>query len=92
MIELFDGWMIDVDQQAYTLKKKTIGKSRKGERIERDNVRGYYGTLEGALKALGKELVKEELIDGSHTLTEALDIVERTRVKIENLINEKAKV
>ena len=89
MIELFDNWKIDVDSMSYTLKKVIPGTSKKGEPITREDIRGYYGTLEGALKALGKEMVKDELKDGSYTLTDALNVVREAREKVEKLIEEK---
>lgn len=89
MIELFDGWKIDVDSMSYTLKKTVQGKSKKNEPIERDIIFGYYGTLEGALKALGKEIVRDRLKDGSHSLTEAINTVVEARETIEKLIIEK---
>lgn len=92
MIKLFDNWVIDVDSTSYTLKRIVSGKSKKGEPIERDDIKGYYSTLEGALKALGKEIVKDELKDGLYTLTDALDIVVEARKKVEKLIEDSARV
>ena len=92
MIELFDGWWIDVDNQSYTLKRKVKGTSKKGEPIERDDTHGYYASLEGTLKALGKEIVRENSKDGSHTLTDALSIVSEARKTVEELIEGKARI
>lgn len=93
MIELFDGWKIEVDSMAYTLvKEKThlaeTGK-RAGEMVTDRDIRGYYATMEGALNALGKEIVRDNLKDGSHSLTEALNVVRDARETIENLLKEK---
>ena len=91
MIELFDGWKIDVDSHSYTLKKVMKGKSKDGKEIEREDCRGYYGTLEGALKGLGKELVRDKVKDGSHSLTEAIQAVREARETMEKLLVEKAR-
>lgn len=92
MIELVDGWLIDVDSMSYTLKRRLKGTSKKGEPIERDEIHGYYSSLEGALKALGREIVRENLKDGSHTLTDALSIVSEARKTVEDLIEGKARI
>lgn len=88
MIELFGNWKIDVDSMAYTLKKVVNGTSKKGEPIVREDIKGYYGTFEGALKALGKEIVKDKLKDGPYTLTEALNVVREARETVERLIEQ----
>ena len=92
MIELFDGWWIDVDSQSYTLKRTVAGTSKKGDPITRDEVYGYYSTLESTLKALGKEMVREGLIDGTYSLTDALNMVSDARKKVEDLIHSVASV
>ena len=92
MIELFDGWWIDVDSQSYTLKRRIKGTSKKGEPIDRNEIHGYYSSLEGTLKALGKEMVRENLESGSHTLTDALSIVSEARKTVEDLIEERARI
>lgn len=88
MINLFDNWVIEVDSNCYTLKRVIQGKNKKGEETTRDDVRGYYNGLEGALKALGKEMVRDTLRDGSYTLTEALNVVREARETVEKLIEE----
>lgn len=88
MITLFDNWVIDVDSNCYTLKRVVNGKNKKGESVTRDDIRGYYNSLEGALRALGKEMVRDELRDGSYTLTEALNVVREARETVEKLIEE----
>lgn len=89
MITLFDNWVIDVDSSCYTLKRVVNGKNKKGEDVTRDDIRGYYNSLEGTLRALGKEIVRDRLKDGSHSLTEAINTVVEARETIEKLIIEK---
>lgn len=92
MIELFDGWKIEVDSLAYTLVKEQtyIAKSGKhaGEQTVKRDIRGYYSSFEGALNALGREMVRDGLQDGSHSLTEALNVVRDAREAVEKLLKE----
>ncbi len=88
MIELFDGYKIDVDATSYTLFKEKKYKTKKGEEALTRDVRGYYGTLEGALKALSEEMIRDRLKDETQTLTEALKVVQESRDKVAQVVKE----
>lgn len=92
MIELFDGWWIDVDSMYYKLKRRREETSENGGHIEWDENHGCYLNLEGTLKALSSEMVREKLKSGSHTLTDALSIVSEARKTVEDLIEGKARI
>lgn len=88
MIELFDGWKIDADYLSYCLYKETGVRTRKTGTEVRKQIRGYYGSLESALKAFGDVLIVEGLKDRLYTLREALAVVSEARSRVETLIEE----
>lgn len=54
MVKIDDTYFVDVDELIYTLKKKRIGKNKKGEEIETETTLGYYSSLQKALTAAMK--------------------------------------
>lgn len=50
IINLANGYYIDVDPLNYTLKQKYAGKKKDGTLKEADRTHGYYPTLESAVE------------------------------------------
>ena len=93
MIKLFDNWVVDVDQNNYTLARITgtrTLKAKDGKEIEIDEkkVYGYFSGLSEALKALSKELAREKHMNGVNSLQEALTAISESESRVENLIEE----
>ena len=91
MIELFDNWVIDVDERNYILTRITGKgklKTKEGNYIEVDNKKtyGYFTSLSEALKALGKELAMQEHRTGRMSLVEAVAAIQRSNDKVEELL------
>lgn len=62
MIELCDGFQIEVTENCYMLVRVLREYTDKdGKPRQKKKVYGYFGTVSRALKALAEELVKERL-------------------------------
>ena len=85
MIELFDGYKIDVDDYSYALMRET-GSVRKDTGKPKNVVIGYYGSLSAALIALKGELVRQKLKNASVRLSEAVDAIKESNERVERLI------
>lgn len=88
MIRIDDTYFIDVDELIYTLKKKRIGKNKKGEEIETETTLGYYSSLQKALTAAMKYDTMIKLSDGEYTLKEAISIVNEVSDRFNRLLDE----
>lgn len=85
MIELFDGYFVRVDENCYSLQRRTGRKDKKtGKDVTK--VYGYYTGLEGALKRLAKELAMERHRGGLYGLREAIDAIRESNEKVEQYI------
>lgn len=87
MIELFDGYRIVTDEYSYMLVKyngeKTYsdGKTRKDQKVF-----GYYPTVQGALKALARELARTKISESVGGLTEAVAAFDESNKRVEKYI------
>lgn len=88
MIIIDDTYFVDVDELIYTLKKKRIGKNKKGEEIETETTLGYYSSLQKALTAAMKYDTMIKLSDGEYTLKEAISIVNDVSDRFSRLLDE----
>ena len=81
MIHIKGNYYIDWDERSYTLLNKCKTKSADGPAEETFRPIGYWGTVEGCLKACRQGLIKETLTNaGDIGLAEATRlIVEETR-------------
>jgi hypothetical protein len=81
MIRFNEDWIIDIDEYNYTVKKDMHcirTRTRKDGTPYEENVfetKGYYGSLEKALKRIGEEIIKDKLRTGAHPLREALQTI-----------------
>lgn len=91
MIKIDDTYFVDVDELIYTLKKKRIGKNKKGEEIETETTLGYYSSLKSALTAAMKYDTMIKLSEGEYTLTEAISIVNEVSDRFSRLLDEVVK-
>lgn len=81
MVHIKGSYYIDWDDRSYTLLKKCKPKENDESKEESFRPLGYYGTVEGCLKACRQGLIKETLTNaGDIGLAEATRlIVEETR-------------
>lgn len=81
MIRFNDDWIIDIDEYNYTVKKDMhcirTRVRRDGTTYQEDvfDTKGYYGSLEKALKRIRDEIIKDEFKDSAHQLSEALQTI-----------------
>lgn len=81
-IKLIDGYECFVDSQNYTLARRR--KNQKGE--EYLTTLGYYSSLEGALRGLGRALATDALENRSMGLTDAVRTIVESNKRLEELI------
>lgn len=81
-IKLIDGYECFVDSQNYTLCRRKRSKDGK----DYLTTLGYFSSLEGALKGLGKALATDALENRSMTLTEAVETIVASNKRLEKFI------
>lgn len=54
MIELCNGYYIEIDPMNFTLKKRYKGTKKTGEQTDNEKVCGYFSTLDGAVEKFVK--------------------------------------
>ena len=83
-IELLDGWVCLVDTYSYSLAKKRTNK--KGETVY--DTKSYHASLCGALNALGGELARESVKNGSQSLVEAVRHISESNARLMEFIQD----
>lgn len=77
MIRINDDWIIDVDDHNYILKKDThtdrLRKDGKTEHVY--NTKGYFSSLDKALKFFGEEFIRDRLKASEMGLPEAVRVI-----------------
>ena len=88
MIELFDNWVILVDDYNYCLAKY------KGTRTKEDKDEpvyhrvGWYSSLDSALRHLGERIAREKLERSCQSLYEAVQTIKESNARVEELLQE----
>lgn len=74
MIELFDGYYIVSDEYNYILCKGApkTRPGKNGSTIIEHNIKGYFGSVFGAVKAFKQDLYRNEVKSTSRTLSDAI--------------------
>lgn len=85
MIELFDGYKIEVDEYSYALVRES-GHIRKDTGKPKKIVLGYYGSLSAALIALKGELVRRKLNNAAVPLSEAVAAIKESNDRVQQMI------
>lgn len=89
MITLFDDWVIVVNDRDFTLAKYkgTRTDKRSGKESPNLSVYGYFSSVSGALRHLGKELTRQKLRGRETTLKEAIRVIEESNAKVSDLLD-----
>lgn len=82
MIELENGYVIQVDEMNNTLQRRSVSKDGN----EYFKTYGYYGSLENALEAYFRIAVAQKLETNTFSLKEAVEIIRAERDRITKLI------
>lgn len=85
MINLINGFVVDVDPLNYTLKKATGGTDKEGKPLYRTYT--YHGSLKQAIKACVSLIQKEKLDSGTFTLKEAIEVINQSQKSFEELLD-----
>ena len=89
MIELFDDYVIVVDELNYRLcKRMGKRKDKNGNETDEWNYKGYgyFGSVEAALKALSGILSNERLRGRESTLSEAVQAIRESNEAVKKVI------
>lgn len=84
MVRVNKTYVIDVDENCYTVKIDKHKTDKKGKAVY--EVCGYYGSLESALKGVIKSMNSKALSEGVHTLEQAIKIVSANNSKFEDIL------
>lgn len=84
MIEVIDGYVIDVDTLSYTLKRETGSLDKDGNKVYRTY--GYYNSLKSALTACTGFMQKEKLASDTFPLVEAINVYNQATERFEKLL------
>lgn len=87
MIELYDGYVIKVDELQYILAKKTGRIDKRSGKEDLDLV-GYYADLRMALKDFGRRNIRLKLKDGYLALGDALRAIQNELDRLEKFIKD----
>lgn len=85
MIELFDDYVIIIDEYCYALCKRRKSKNTKTGKTQYTPI-GYYSGVCEALKRLKDELVREKLKGDAIRLNEAVSVIKEANERVEALI------
>lgn len=87
MIELYDGYVIKIDELQYILAKKTGRIDKRSGKEDLDPV-GYYADLRMALKDFGRRNIRLKLKDGSLSLGDAIRAIQNELDRLEKFIKD----
>lgn len=87
MIELFDDYVILVNDLDYALARKTGRTDKRTGKPYFDNI-GYFGTVDAALERLVDIYARNALKDGVHTLAEAVTAINEVGERVTKMLHE----
>lgn len=90
MIQVDKNYVIDVDRHCYTVKIDKHKEDKNGNPVF--EVYGYYGSLENAIKGVIDAMNTAKLKRGTHTLEEALQIVQKNNDQFTKLLKKVVKI
>ena len=88
MIELFDDYVIAVDQYNYTFGRRCMKKNKDGELAESVRPISYHNTLAQALQGARRYFIRGKLSDGCASLSDALSTVLEVDAQFEKFIQD----
>ena len=91
MIVINEDYIVDVDSLQYTLKRKGVGKSKKGETIETTRTVGYFRDLRACIKASAEDSKKELFKNNDYSLNEAIAKIQEINDTFSDLLNKAIK-
>lgn len=86
IVELIEGYFVEIDSLNHTLKKRYIGKNKKtGEDKEYEKIIGYYKNLPDCIERLVRLIPIDENDNTAITLREYAEASERAFKRVEEL-------
>lgn len=87
IIELMDGFFVEIDPLNYTLKRKYTGKTRDGTDKDAVKIYGHYHNLKSALKRFVELIRLSEIIDIHVSLDGYLEALEKADKRVVEFLN-----
>ena len=86
MIRLIGDYVIQIDENNFTLAREKKGKDKSGKDVTRYRPVGYYGSLEKAIEACRREYVRQGLQEKDTSLPEALNTIRKYELQFQRLL------
>ena len=90
MIQVDKNYVIDIDKYNFTVKIDKHKEDKNGEPVF--ELVGYYNSFESAIVGVIKSMEKRKLSRGTHTLEEALQIVQKNNDQFTKLLKKVVKI
>lgn len=88
MIRVNNDYIVDVDDMNFIAKEdkhKTIT-DKNGITKNVYYTIGYYGTLEGALDGIRRDMIKKNLTEGEVSLKEAIEVINKANYEFKEIL------
>ena len=88
MIRVNDNYIVDVDDMNFIAKedKHKTNTDKNGITKNVYYTIGYYGTLEGALDGIRRDMIKKSLAEGEVSLKEAIEVINKANYEFKEIL------
>ena len=88
MIRVNDNYIVDVDDMNFIAKEDKHKTSTDKNGITKNvyYTIGYYGTLEGALDGIRRDMIKKILAEGEVSLKEAIEAINKANYEFKEIL------
>lgn len=85
IVELMNDYFVEIDEYNHTLKKRYMGKDKKGKEQEYEKVIGYFNNLKQCVERMTRFLALEELDGNVVTIQEYAEAAENAFEAVKGL-------
>ena len=88
MIRVNHNYVVDVDDMNFIAKEDKHKSNTDKNGITKNvySLIGYYGTLEGALDGIRRDMIKKKLADDEVSLKEVIDIIKQANEEFKEML------
>ena len=88
MIRVNNDYIVDVDDMNFIAKEDKHKTSTDKNGITKNvyYTIGYYGTLEGALDGIRRDMIKKSLAEGEVSLKEAIEVINKANYEFKEIL------
>ena len=86
MVKVIDDWYVTVEDSPinYTVRRGEGNRDKRGKWLDRP--RGYFGSLNKAVKSIREQIIAEGFESGERTLEQALSNISETDKRFEEIL------